>query len=143
MVARKARRSRGQQSVQGSGSQSESAHGVCDSSSQNHWVTWLSHKTRPKARRAETGSGCAEKLRCRRTHGGIAGLASGGHGLQRRRGRAMKECYMTYMPRWGLYHNLSARGSVVFFLARRDSYILTLGFPGKPSFQTASHFLAP
>jgi hypothetical protein len=38
-------------------------------------------KPRPKARRAETGSGRAEKLRCRRTRGGIAGLASGGRGL--------------------------------------------------------------
>jgi hypothetical protein len=54
-----------------------------------------------------------------------------------------EECYMTYMPLRGLYHNLSARGSVVFCLARRDSYILTLGFPGKPSFWTTSHFLAP
>jgi hypothetical protein len=33
---------------------------------------------------------------------------------------------MTYLPLRGLYHNLSARGSVLFFLARRDSYILTL-----------------
>jgi hypothetical protein len=52
------------------------------------------------------------------------------------------ECYMTYMPLRGLYHNLSARGSVVSYLARRDSYILALGFPGKPSFRTACHFLA-
>jgi hypothetical protein len=29
-----------------------------------------------------------------------------------------EECYMTYMPLRGLYHNLSARGSVVFCLAR-------------------------
>jgi hypothetical protein len=42
----------------------------------------------------------------------------------------------------GLYHNLSARGSVVFCLARRGLiYILALGFPGKPSIRTASHFL--
>jgi hypothetical protein len=38
---------------------------------------------------------------------------------------------MTHMPLRGLYHNLSAWGSLVFCLARRDSYILTLGFPGK------------
>jgi hypothetical protein len=50
---------------------------------------------------------------------------------------------MTYMPLRGFYHNLSARGSVVFCLTRRDSYILALGFPGKLSLQTASHFLAP
>jgi hypothetical protein len=48
-------------------------------------------KPRPEARRAETGSGHVEKLRCRRTRGGIAGLASGGHGLRRRRGRVMKK----------------------------------------------------
>jgi hypothetical protein len=53
-----------------------------------------------------------------------------------------QECYMTYMPLRGLYHNLISRGSVVFCLAQRDSYILTLGFPGKPSFRTASQFLA-
>jgi hypothetical protein len=35
---------------------------------------------------------------------------------------------MTYLPLRGLYHNLSARGSLVFCPARRDSYILTLGF---------------
>jgi hypothetical protein len=50
---------------------------------------------------------------------------------------------MTYMPLSGLYQNLSGRGTVVFCLAWRDSYILTLGFPGKPSFRTASHFLSP
>jgi hypothetical protein len=54
-----------------------------------------------------------------------------------------EECYMTYMPQCGLYHKLSARGSVVICLARRDSYILALGFPGKLCFQTASHFLVP
>jgi hypothetical protein len=48
--------------------------------------------------------------RCRRTRGGITGLAFGGRGMRRRRGRAMK---------MSLYHNLSARGSVVFCLARR------------------------
>jgi hypothetical protein len=31
-----------------------------------------------------------------------------------------EECYMTYLPLRGLYHNLSARGSVVFCLARRE-----------------------
>jgi hypothetical protein len=54
-----------------------------------------------------------------------------------------EECYMTYLPLRGLYHNLSARGSLVIFLAQRDSYILTLRFLGKPSLETASHFLAP
>jgi hypothetical protein len=50
------------------------------------WAT----KPRPEARRVETGSGRSEKLRCWRTRGGIAGLASGGRGLRRWRGRAMK-----------------------------------------------------
>jgi hypothetical protein len=35
----------------------------------------------------ETGSRHAEKLRYRGTRGGFAGLASGGRGLQRSRGR--------------------------------------------------------
>jgi hypothetical protein len=54
-----------------------------------------------------------------------------------------EDCYMTYLPLRGLYHNLSARDSLVFCPAQRDSYILTLGFLDKPSFWTASHFLAP
>jgi hypothetical protein len=32
-----------------------------------------------------------------------------------------EECYMTYMPLRGLYHNLSARGSLVFCPAQRDN----------------------
>jgi hypothetical protein len=54
-----------------------------------------------------------------------------------------EECYITYLPLKGLYHNLSARGSLVICPAQRDSYILTIGFMGKPSFGTAFHFLAP
>jgi hypothetical protein len=53
-----------------------------------------------------------------------------------------EECYMTYFSLRGLYLNLSARGSLVFCPTQGDSYILTLGFLGKPSFRTASHFLA-
>jgi hypothetical protein len=30
-----------------------------------------------------------------------------------------EECYMTYLPLRGLYHNLNARGSVVICLARK------------------------
>jgi hypothetical protein len=76
--------------MQGSGSRLESARGVCDGSPENRRVTWLSHKTKTGGSAAETGSGRAEKLRCRRTRGGIAGLASGGRGLWQWRGRAMK-----------------------------------------------------
>jgi hypothetical protein len=90
MVSRKPRRSRGQESVQGSGSRPESARGVCGGSPENRRVTWLSHKTKTGGSAAETGSGRAEKLRCRRTRGGIAGLASRGRDLWRRHGRAMK-----------------------------------------------------
>jgi hypothetical protein len=50
---------------------------------------------------------------------------------------------MTYFALRGLYLNLSARGSMVICQAREDSYILALGFPGKPSIRTASHFPAP
>jgi hypothetical protein len=46
---------------------------------------------------------------------------------------------MTYLPLRGLYHNLSARGSLVFCPTQRDSYILTLGFLRKPALWTASH----
>jgi hypothetical protein len=44
MMARKARRSRRPEPVQGSGSQPESARGVCGGSPKNRRVTWLSHK---------------------------------------------------------------------------------------------------
>jgi hypothetical protein len=46
MVERKARRSHRLEPVQGSGSQPESARGVCGGSPENHRVTWLSHKTK-------------------------------------------------------------------------------------------------
>jgi hypothetical protein len=46
MVARKARRSRRPEPVQGSGSRPESARGVCGGSQENCQVTWLSHKTK-------------------------------------------------------------------------------------------------
>jgi hypothetical protein len=76
-------------------------------------------KPRPEARRAEKGSGRAEKLRCRRTRGGIARIASGGRGLRRRRGVWWRRVLHDLFAPEGLYHNLSARGSVLFCLARR------------------------
>jgi hypothetical protein len=143
MVARKERRSRGQEPVQGSGSRRESALGVCGGSPQNRQVTWLSHKTNTG------GSAGGDGIRMRREalmpadtwrdHKACVG---------RTRTTATawpcdeEEFYMTYLSLRGLYHNLSARGSLVFCPAKRDSYILTLGFLGKPSFWTASHFLA-
>jgi hypothetical protein len=49
---------------------------------------------------------------------------------------------MTYLPLRGLYHNLSARGSLVIRPTQRNSYIIALGFLGKPSIWTASYFSA-
>jgi hypothetical protein len=46
MMARKARRSRRPEPVQGSGSRPESACGFCGGSPENRQVTWLSHKTK-------------------------------------------------------------------------------------------------
>jgi hypothetical protein len=60
MVARKARRSRGQEPVQGSGSRLESAREVCGGTPQNCRVTWLSQKTKTG------GSASEDKIRaCR------------------------------------------------------------------------------
>jgi hypothetical protein len=99
MVARKARRSRRLEPVQSSGSQRESARGVCGGSPENRRVTWLSHKTK-------------------------AGGLAGGDGIRARREASMpadawrdhracvgrtqsaatawpcdeEECYMTYLP---------------------------------------------
>jgi hypothetical protein len=49
---------------------------------------------------------------------------------------------MTYLPLRGLYHKVLG---VVWSSAwpGGDSYILALGFSGKLSIRTASHFLAP
>jgi hypothetical protein len=144
MVKRKARRSRGQEPVQGSGSRLDSTRGVCGGSPQNHRVTWLSHKTKTG------GSAGGDRIRAHREASMPADTWQDRRAcVERMRSAATvwscdeEECYMTCMPLRGLYHNLSARGSVVFCRARRDSYILSLGFPSKPSFWTASHFIAP
>jgi hypothetical protein len=60
MVARKARRSRRSEPVQGSGSQPESARGVCGGSPKNRQVTWLSHKTKTG------GSASGDEIRAHR-----------------------------------------------------------------------------
>jgi hypothetical protein len=60
MVARKARRSHRSEPVQGSGSQPDSARGVCGSSLENHRVTWLRHKTKTG------GSAGGDGIRARR-----------------------------------------------------------------------------
>jgi hypothetical protein len=79
------------------------------------WAT----KPRLEARRAETGSGRADKLPCWRTRGRIAGLhrkdaVCGNSATVWWRG----VLHDLFAPE-GLYHNLSARGSVAFCLARR------------------------
>jgi hypothetical protein len=90
MVAIKARRSRQSESVQGSGSRPESKRRVCGGSPQNRRVTWLSHKTKTG------GSTGGDGIRaCREASMSADALqdrmaASGGRGLWRRRGRAMK-----------------------------------------------------
>jgi hypothetical protein len=60
MVARKARRSRQPEPVQGSGSRPKSARGVCGGSPENHQVTWLSHRTKTG------GSAGGDGIRARR-----------------------------------------------------------------------------
>jgi hypothetical protein len=120
MVARKARQSHRPEPVQGSGSQPESAHGVCGGSPQNRQVTWLSHKTKIG------GSAGGDGIRAHREASMPADARRDRRAcIGRTRSAATtwpcveEECYMTYLPLRGLYHNLSARGSVVFCLARR------------------------
>jgi hypothetical protein len=129
MLARKARRSRGLEPVQGSSSRLESAHGVCGGSPQNCQVTWLRHKTKTG------GSAGGDGILARREASMLADTWQDRRACVGRTRTAAaawpcdeEECYMTYLPLRGLYHNLSARGSLVFCPARRDSYILTLGF---------------
>jgi hypothetical protein len=76
MVARKARRSRGQEPVQGSVSRPESARGVCGSSPQNHQVTWLSHKTKTGGSAGGDGIHARREASKWRTRIRIARLAS-------------------------------------------------------------------
>ena len=99
MMARKARRSRRPEPVQGSGSRPESARGVCGGSPENRRVTWLSHKTKTG------GSAGGDGIWARRE-------ASMSENVWRDRracvGRTRsaemawpcdeEECYMTYLP---------------------------------------------
>jgi hypothetical protein len=64
MVARKARRSRRSEPVQGSGSWPESARGFAAVHQKTVGLLGWATKPRPEARRTEMGSGRAEKLRC-------------------------------------------------------------------------------
>jgi hypothetical protein len=119
MVARKARRSCRSEPVQGSGSQLESARRVCGGSPQNRQVTWLSHKTKTG------GSASGDGIRARREALMPADAWRDRRACVKRTWSAAtawpcneKECYMTYFPLRNLYHNLSARDSMVICLAR-------------------------
>jgi hypothetical protein len=103
MVARKARRSRGLELVQGSGSRPESARGVCGGSPKNRRVTWLSHKTKTG------GSAGGDGIRARREASMSADAWRDRRACVRRtRSAAMawpcdeEECYKTYLPLRGL-----------------------------------------
>ena len=104
MVARKARRSRGQEPVQGSVSRPESVRGVCGGSPQNRRVTWLSHKTKTG------GSAGGDGIRARREASMPADTWRDRRACVGRTRTAAKawpcdeeECYMTYLPPSGLY----------------------------------------
>jgi hypothetical protein len=144
MVARKARRSRRSEPVQGCSSQPESARRVCGGSPQNRRVTWLSHKTKTG------GSASGDGIRARRE----ATMPADAWRDRRAcvgRTRPMgtmwpcdeEECYMTYLPLIGCIATLVLGVVWSFAWPEGDSYILALGFPGEPSIQTDSHFLAP
>jgi hypothetical protein len=90
MVARKARRSRRPELVQGSISRPESARGVCDGSPENRRVTWLIHKTKTGGSAGGDGNRARREASMPATRGEIAGLASGGRGLRQRRDRVLK-----------------------------------------------------
>jgi hypothetical protein len=99
MVARKARRSRRSEPMQGSGSQPESARGVCGGSPENRWVTWLSHKTKTG------GSAGGDGIRARRE---ASMPADAWRDRRACVGRTRytttvwpcdeEECFMTYLP---------------------------------------------
>jgi hypothetical protein len=128
MVARKARRSRRSELVQGSGPRPESARGVCGGSPQNRQVTWLSQKTKTG------GSVGGDGIRARREASMPANAWRDRSACVGRTRSAVttwpcdeEECYMTYLPLRGLYHNLSARGSVVICMAREGfTYISSM-----------------
>jgi hypothetical protein len=99
MVARKAKRSRGQEPVQGSGSRPESARGVCGGSPENRWATWLSHKTKTEGsaggygiRARREASMPADAWRDRRACVGSTRSAATAWSCDE------EECNMTYLP---------------------------------------------
>jgi hypothetical protein len=99
MMARKARRSHQPEPVQGSGSQPESARGVCSGSPENRRVTWLSHKT--KTGDSAGGDGIQA---CREASMPAGAWRDRMACVGRTRSAATtwscdeEECYMTYLP---------------------------------------------
>jgi hypothetical protein len=143
MLARKARRSRRLELVQGSGSRPESARGVCGGSPQNYRVTWLSHKTKTG------GLADGDGIWAHRE-------ASMPGDTQRDRracvGRTQtvvkawlpdeEDRYFTIFPLRGVYPSLCSRGTLVICPTRRDFVYIALEFQGNLSIQIASHFPA-
>jgi hypothetical protein len=121
----------------------KSARGVCGDSPENRRVTWLSHKT-------NTGGSTGGDGILARQEPSMSADAWRDRGacVGRTRSAATawshdeEECYMTYFPLRGLYHNLSARGSVVICLAQQGLIYISYGVSRQPSIRTASHFLA-
>jgi hypothetical protein len=106
MVARKARRSRGQELVQGSGSRPESARGVCGGSLENRRVTWFSHKTKTR------GSTGGDGILARREASMLTDAWRDRRACIGRTRSAVtawqcdeEECYMTYLPLRGCITN--------------------------------------
>jgi hypothetical protein len=106
-----------------------SLHAGCRVAAQNCRGTWLSHKTKTggsaggdaiRARRE--ASMPADAWRARRTCVGWTQSAAMAWPCDE------EECYMTYLPLRRLYHNLCARGCVVFCLARRGLIYISSSF---------------
>jgi hypothetical protein len=99
MVARKVRRSRQSAQVQGSGSQPESARGVCGSSPENRRVTWLSHKTKTGGSAGGDGTrACREASMLADAWWDRRACVGRTRSVATTWSCDEEECYMTYLP---------------------------------------------
>jgi hypothetical protein len=129
MVARKARRSRGQESVQGIGSWPESARGFCGSSPQNHRVTWLSYKTKTRGSTDRDGIRTRrEALKLRDTRRDRRSWVGRTWTASKAWTPYEKDRYLTILPLRGGYLPLCSRGSLDIFPTRIDYMYIALGF---------------